>query len=112
MIPAGAREIVLCQSPKKQQQRKSTTTSLITSRLGENTKLKDGCITRLREKEERSCAHLVVAVHSSSGLPAGARRGLSLLRLWCGQAVAQGQGLVTMVAGRVLEGALWVRAEL
>lgn len=57
-------------------------------------------------------AHLIVAVHGSPGLAAGAWRRLRRLRFWCGQAVAQGQSLVTMVAGGILETALWVRAEL
>lgn len=75
-------------------------------------KVRGGIVTRPGGNKERRSAHLVVAVHGSSGLAAGAWRGLRLLGLWCGQAVAQGQGLVTMVAGGVLEGALWVRAEL
>lgn len=47
------------------------------------------CITTL--------SYLVVAVHGSSDLPAALRS------CCCGDAVAKGEGLVAMVAGRVLE---------
>lgn len=42
-------------------------------------------------------SYLVVAVHGSSDLPAALRS------CCCGDAVAKGEGLVAMVAGRVLE---------
>lgn len=52
-----------------------------------------------------SISYLVVAVHSSSNLPAAPRS-------CCGDAVAKGEGLVAMVAGRVLERSLRGGVEL
>lgn len=52
-----------------------------------------------------SISYLVVAVHGSSNLPAA-------LRSCCGDAVAKGEGLVAMVAGRVLERSLRGGVEL
>lgn len=50
-------------------------------------------------------SYLVVAVNSSSNLP-------TALRSCCGDAVAKGEGLVAMVAGRVLERSLRGGVEL
>lgn len=52
-----------------------------------------------------SVSYLVVAVHGSSNLPAA-------LRSCCRNAVAKGEGLVAMVAGRVLERSLRGGVEL
>lgn len=52
-----------------------------------------------------STSYLVVAVHGSSNLPAA-------LRSCCGDAVAKGEGLVAMVAGRVLKRSLRGGVEL
>lgn len=51
-------------------------------------------------------SYLVVAVHGSSDLPAALRT------CCCGDAVAKGEGLVAMVAGRVLEWSLRGGVEL
>ena len=51
-------------------------------------------------------SYLVVAVHGSSDLPAPLRS------CCCGDAVAKGEGLVAMVAGRVLEWSLRGGVEL
>lgn len=53
-----------------------------------------------------SSSYLVVAVHCSSNLPA------ALGSCCCGEAVAKGEGLVAMVAGRVLERSLRGGVEL
>lgn len=52
-----------------------------------------------------AASYLVVAVHGSSNLPAALRR-------CCRDAVAEGEGLVAMVAGRVLERSLRGGVEL
>lgn len=55
---------------------------------------------------KRTLSYLVVAVHSSSNLAAALRS------CCCGDAVAKGEGLVAMVAGRVLKWSLWGGVEL